>query len=709
MQLAIPWRETGARVALVAVVLFVITFDHWLVRLWEDVSAQRSETRLEARDAVRVQVADAADGVLDMYLLLVTTTDDAGGAAARHAALQRLGEQLDALAHALPLLLDGEEKLLEGFAADRQAWLNRRPEVREADLALRDRLVGHLVTLHLELSVRSVRDFSELGVFHRLRRLLLQMHRATGDELIYVAGLDPAGLASDNAVRRGATEADRRRQAELLLQAAGVIDDDTVAAVRRFLDNYRGQLDGLATAPATDRRQALAAAAGAVDAELAALATANQKRIADLLLARRQQLSREFGTTGILTLLHGIAVIVLLALLFRYARRPTLNLKAAMTGADGHFVDWNVEARTLDLPLEFDVMLGYEPGELPRTVDGMRWLYHPEDAPVLEAGHRAAFHGQTDRVDAELRMRRKGGGWHWINMRARVVERRANGRARRVVGVVFDANRRHVAEEELRQLRAEEEAIFNNSPVAMMIVSERIIRRVNAATVTLFRRPQADLVGSTTRLLFPDDAGFELVGRQVYGALRTAPSSVYVGTYQRGDGETFLTRVHCRLLDIGRPDAGYAFAFTEIGDEHQAAKTVEASLDRLRDLFAALPVGVVVVRDRVIVDCNPAYAALMGTTPTALVGQNSRVAYPDPAQWERYGDRVYDEMRKSGRYTGRSALRHVDGHRVEVGMAGSWLAAEDPSRGAVFVVTPRQTRSATVPPAPTLDDPQDKP
>lgn len=703
MKLAGSWREAGIRVVLIGVGLFLLTFDAWLYNLRESLVLQRSETRLESREAARVLIADTADAVLDMHLRQVAA--DGVGASARDDAARQIRVQLDALSRDLPPLLDGEAKLVSEFSAASLAWASQKPPARENALSLRDQLVGLLIALHLELENRSVAEFGELAPLYRLRRYLIQMHRATDDELAFAAGLDPAGDTTHTAERRGATRADRRTQSEFLLQAAGGIDDATTANVQHFLDSYRSRIDTLAATGRADRRAALTATAATVDADLAALATANQQRIADRLLAKRQYHGARLGEAGFLALLHAAAVVALLFLLFRYALRPATSLRTALSGADGHFVDWNVETRAVDFPPEFDVMLGFAGGEIPRTVDGLRWLYHPEDAPALEAAHRAAYLGRTDRVDAEVRMRRKGGGWLWINIRASVVERRTDGRARRIIGVVFDTNRRHAAEAELRQLRAEEEAIFNNSPVALMIVNERIIRRVNAATASLFGRPAEDMLGSTTRLLFPDDATFEHVGRHVYGTLRTAPSHVYETTFQRGDGGSFLARVHARLLDPGRPDAGYVFAIVEAGSDRRAVQALETGLAGQRELFAALPAGVVVVRDRVIVDCNAFYAGLMGYTPVDLIGQNSRVVYPDPSQWRQYGDRVYDALRETGRYNGRTVLRHADGRSIEVCIAGTWLAPENPARGAVFVVTPPPAASPVPAPRPTAGRP----
>lgn len=378
----------------------------------------------------------------------------------------------------------------------------------------------------------------------------------------------------------------------------------------------------------------------------------------------------------------------LIFFLGRRVQTPLTRLQMALAGADGYFVDWYVRNRVVEFSTGFDIMLGFDPGEIPRTVDGLRWLYHPEDAVRLEAAHRAAYRGDTDRVDAELRMRKKGGGWHWIHIRIRVVSRDNEGRASRLIGVVYDANARHQAEDELRRVRREEEAIFYSSPVALLIVEDRIIRRCNRALEVMFGREPGGLAGQPTRVLFDTEDDYIAVGEKVYEALRKQPHYTYEAEYLRPQHGRFWIRAQCTLLDPSAPEMGYVFAMQDITQARRAQADLDMAVQRQRAMFAALPNGVLILRNRKIVDCNPRFAEMYGYIPSELIGQTTRIFATSDEAWEERGRLTYPAMEGGGVYFGREKVRRRDGSLVDVLVQGCWIDASDHDKGAVFIHTP---------------------
>jgi len=81
---------------------------------------------------------------------------------------------------------------------------------------------------------------------------------------------------------------------------------------------------------------------------------------------------------------------------------------------------------------------------------------HPDEGP--EATRRFSEHvnGKAEYYDAEYRIRTRSGGWRWVFERGRVVERDANGKAVRMLGVCMDLDEAKVAE---RQANARNERV----------------------------------------------------------------------------------------------------------------------------------------------------------------------------------------------------------------------------------------------------------
>lgn len=75
---------------------------------------------------------------------------------------------------------------------------------------------------------------------------------------------------------------------------------------------------------------------------------------------------------------------------------------------------------------------------------------HPDDVPRVKAVMRQQLDGRDDLLGVELRVRPDpSAGWRWLQVHSRVIERSADGRARRAVGIARDIT----AERETRELR----------------------------------------------------------------------------------------------------------------------------------------------------------------------------------------------------------------------------------------------------------------
>lgn len=177
--------------------------------------------------------------------------------------------------------------------------------------------------------------------------------------------------------------------------------------------------------------------------------------------------ARERGS--LLALSHGgIWVIGLLGLGFSYRRESLLNTEteqatAALKSSEERFriaaesandlvYEWDMKQK-LQWFGTIDEMLGYAPGEFPRTLDGWREALHPEDLETVMTAVR-------DHLDLlvpysiEYRIRRKDGEYCWWSARG-TVTRDSEGQPLRWVGTVTDITERKNAEKVLKDYNAE--------------------------------------------------------------------------------------------------------------------------------------------------------------------------------------------------------------------------------------------------------------
>ncbi|RZL88274.1 MAG: PAS domain S-box protein [Variovorax sp.] len=137
--------------------------------------------------------------------------------------------------------------------------------------------------------------------------------------------------------------------------------------------------------------------------------------------------------------------------------------------------------------------------------------------------------------------------------------------------------------------------------------------------------------------------------------------------------------------------------------------TVLETID-YRLAFEQAPVGMVLSRHRIIVDCNARLCEMFGATRSALVGQSFRVLYPSVAEFERIGKRMEPILNAGGRYADNRLMRrlgdlhgafagdtfwcHVSGqalNRAAPHEAGIWIFEDLGSRRASKAeLTPRE-------------------
>lgn len=133
--------------------------------------------------------------------------------------------------------------------------------------------------------------------------------------------------------------------------------------------------------------------------------------------------------------------------------RSEERLQLALEGSDQALFDWDVARDVVYLSAQAAVLRGLPGEESITSPSALREFVHPDDLKMVIDRQRAAITGEAEAYDAEFRIRnRSSGQWVWLRGRGRVVERDADGRARRLAGTYVDITRRRAVEERLRHM-----------------------------------------------------------------------------------------------------------------------------------------------------------------------------------------------------------------------------------------------------------------
>ncbi len=80
-----------------------------------------------------------------------------------------------------------------------------------------------------------------------------------------------------------------------------------------------------------------------------------------------------------------------------------------------------------------------------------------------------------------------------------------------------------------------------------------------------------------------------------------------------------------------------------------------------RTAFELAPIGLVLSRNRLMIDCNQHLLEMFGATKEQLVGQSFEILYPTHDEFERTGQRIAASLNASGWYADERVMKRLDG------------------------------------------------
>jgi PAS domain S-box-containing protein len=103
-----------------------------------------------------------------------------------------------------------------------------------------------------------------------------------------------------------------------------------------------------------------------------------------------------------------------------------------------------------------------------------------------------------------------------------------------------------------------------------------------------------------------------------------------------------------------------------------------------RTAFDLAPIGMVLSRHRLVVDCNQQLLAMFGAQRDQLIGQSFEVMYPSAAEYERTGQRIVASLGRDGRYADDRVMKRFSGELFWCHVSGRALEAADPHAAGIW-------------------------
>lgn len=103
-----------------------------------------------------------------------------------------------------------------------------------------------------------------------------------------------------------------------------------------------------------------------------------------------------------------------------------------------------------------------------------------------------------------------------------------------------------------------------------------------------------------------------------------------------------------------------------------------------RTAFELAPIGLVLSRQRLIVDCNRQVLTMFRARREQLVGQSFAVMYPTVDEFERTGERIVAQLDREGRYADERVMKRSDGELFWCHVSGRSLDPAQPHAAGIW-------------------------
>ncbi|MBO0662258.1 CHASE domain-containing protein [Jiella flava] len=177
---------------------------------------------------------------------------------------------------------------------------------------------------------------------------------------------------------------------------------------------------------------------------------------------------------------------------------------------------------------------------------------HPDDLAAVEAADAECLDGRSARSVVEYRIRRADDQWMWMRSDATAIERDADGKALRLIGVQMDVTQLRTAEAALRASRQRFISAVENAPVGMALLDlNGNWLQINGSLCELIGRSQPELRQTAIRELFhPDD---EAEVTTLFNRLTESPGSRMTAEYRlvHRDGRIVWCLVGATMVNGG--------------------------------------------------------------------------------------------------------------------------------------------------------------
>lgn len=287
-------------------------------------------------------------------------------------------------------------------------------------------------------------------------------------------------------------------------------------------------------------------------------------------------------------------------------------LETVVETADVWINTLDLEARIVLWNNAAERISGYSREEVLNRTDIWEWLY-PDPAYRAGIAEKVSAILLRDEAvrDFETTIRTKLGESRVISWGSRTIRNERN-EITGSLAIGRDVTEARKTEEAFQRVHALQKLILEHNVLGMALVRDRLIAWANPRAAELLGLPLDAFVGSSVRVIYPDDATFEAMGTKAYPLLASGQVSDNRLQLRRTNGQYFWCRLVGMAVDPAQPHAGSVWLAEDISRQVAAEATLSESEARFRGVFEGSQDAMLLLTMDGIFDCNQRALDLFG-------------------------------------------------------------------------------------------------
>jgi diguanylate cyclase (GGDEF)-like protein/PAS domain S-box-containing protein len=228
-------------------------------------------------------------------------------------------------------------------------------------------------------------------------------------------------------------------------------------------------------------------------------------------------------------------------------------------------------------------------------------------------------------------------------------------------------------------------AIFDHAPVGIVFVRAGQLQHCNRRFCEMLGYAEDEVFGQRARVLYQSETEYERLRRWAREALVAGDPFDAELPMRRRDGSLVHCRLHAAAVDRNNPRQGTVWIVEDLEEETRVRDELWAAQRDLEATFAAAHVGILLLRERRIVRCNPRINEMFGYQSGEVLGRSSRIFYVSDTDYQSVGE-IYPIIAAGGTHRREQWLRRKDGSTFWALISGRYIDIQHPDLGSVWIV-----------------------